>query len=166
MYSVTNTLFFRMEEKATYQCMECPKKITHKGTLHRLFLKLFIILTNIDTLLCTPGEKSDIQREQAAQACEEFGKFFPVNFYRSLTRKMHVISFVAPEQIRNDGDFYFQVCIYCSATHISDFVKHFAVYDGNEPQPRLRCTGTISTVRYKHIPTCSPTTDGDRYTLI
>ena len=32
---------------------------------------------------------------------------------------------------------------------------------------RPRCTGTISTVRYKHIQTpCSPTTDGDRYTLI
>ena len=102
--------------------------------IYKKFLKLFVILTNIDTLLCTPGEKSDIQREQAAQACEEFGKFFPVNFYRSLTRKMHVISFVAPEQIRNDGDFYFQVCIYCSATHISDFVKKFAVYDRNEPQ--------------------------------
>ena len=54
MYSVTNTLFFRMEEKAIYHCMECPKKC--------------------------------------------------------------------------------HVCIYCSATHISDFVKHFAVYDGNEPQ--------------------------------
>ena len=31
---------------------------------------------------------------------------------------------------------------------------------------RPRCTGTISTVRYKHIQTCSQTTDGDRYTLI
>ena len=29
-----------------------------------------------------------------------------------------------------------------------------------------RCTGTISTVRYKHIQTCSPTKDGDWYTLI
>ena len=24
-----------MEEKATYQCMECPKKFMHKGTLNR-----------------------------------------------------------------------------------------------------------------------------------
>ena len=24
-----------MEEKATYQCTECPKKFTHKGTLNR-----------------------------------------------------------------------------------------------------------------------------------
>ena len=70
------------------------------------FLKLFKILTNIDTLLTKPGEKTSQERETTAKACEEFGIFFPVNFYRSLTRKMHVLSFVAPQQIRNDGDFF------------------------------------------------------------
>ena len=69
------------------------------------FLKLFINLTNIDTLLTTPGEKTVEQREKTAQACEEFGKYFPVHFTRPLTRKMHIISFVAPNQIRKDGDF-------------------------------------------------------------
>ena len=34
------------------------------------------------------------------------GKFFPVNFKSGLTRKMHVISYVAPQQIRNEGDFF------------------------------------------------------------
>ena len=57
---------FGMEEIATYQCMECPKKITHKGTLNRLFLKHFIIPTNIDTLLCTPGEKTDVRNVSTA----------------------------------------------------------------------------------------------------
>ena len=69
------------------------------------FLKLFINLTNIDTLLTTPGEKTVEQREKTAQACEEFGKYFPVHFTRPFTRKMHIISFVAPNQIRKDGDF-------------------------------------------------------------
>ena len=46
------------------------------------------------------------QREQTAQACEELGKFFPVNFKRPLTRKLHILSYVAPQQIRNDGDFF------------------------------------------------------------
>ena len=69
-------------------------------------MKLFTILTNIDTLLTKSGEKTPEERELTAQACEEFGKFFPVNFKRSLTRKMHVISYVAPQQIRNEGDFF------------------------------------------------------------
>ena len=63
-------------------------------------------MTNFDTLLTTPGEKTIEQREKTAQACEEFGKYFPVHFTRSLTRKMHILSFVAPNQIRNDGDFF------------------------------------------------------------
>ena len=63
-------------------------------------------MTNIDTLLTTPGEKTLEQREQTAQACEEFGNFFPVNFSRPLTRKFHILSYVAPQQIRNDGDFF------------------------------------------------------------
>ena len=63
-------------------------------------------MTNIDTLLCKSGEKTLEQREQTAQACEELGKFFPVNFKRPLTRKLHILSYVAPQQIRNDGDFF------------------------------------------------------------
>ena len=70
--------------------------------VYQLFLKFFIILTNIDTLLCKSGEKTLEQREQTAQACEELGKFFPVNFKRPLTRKLHILSYVAPQQIRND----------------------------------------------------------------
>ena len=74
--------------------------------VYQLFLKFFIILTNIDTLLCKSGEKTLEQREQTAQACEELGKFFPVNFKRPLTRKLHILSYVAPQQIRNVVMFY------------------------------------------------------------
>ena len=73
---------------------------------YKKFLGLFTILTNIDTLLCTPGEKSVEQREITALALEEFGKYFPVHFFRNLTRKMHILSVIAPEQVRRNGNFY------------------------------------------------------------
>ena len=46
------------------------------------------------------------EREVTAQACEEFGKFFPLNFTKGFTRKMHILSYVAPQQIRSDGDYF------------------------------------------------------------
>ena len=46
------------------------------------------------------------QREQKTKALEEFGKFFPVNFYRNMTRKMNILTIVAPKQVREDGDFF------------------------------------------------------------
>ena len=73
---------------------------------YKKFLGLFTILTNIDTLLCTPGQKSVEQREKTALALEEFGKYFPVHFFRNLTRKMHILSVIAPEQVRRNGNFY------------------------------------------------------------
>ena len=60
----------------------------------------------IDTLLCTAGEKTKQQREETAQALEEFGKFFPVNFNRNMTRKMSLLSIEAPKPVREDGDFF------------------------------------------------------------
>ena len=73
---------------------------------YKKFLGLFTILTNIDTLLCSPGEKTIGQREKTAEALEDFGRYFPVNFYRNLTRKMHILSIIAPEQVRSNGNFY------------------------------------------------------------
>ena len=73
---------------------------------YKKFLGLFTILTNIDTLLCTPGQKSVEQREKTALALEEFGKYFPVHFFRNLTQKMHILSVIAPEQVRRNGNFY------------------------------------------------------------
>ena len=69
-------------------------------------LKLFQILTKIDTLLCSSGKKTLEQREETALALEEFGLYFPVHFKRNLTRKMHLLSFSAPKQIREHGDWY------------------------------------------------------------
>ena len=46
------------------------------------------------------------QREITALALEEFGKYFPVHFFRNLTRKMHILSVIAPEQVRRNGNFY------------------------------------------------------------
>ena len=46
------------------------------------------------------------QREETAHALEEFGLYFPVHFKRNLTRKMHLLSFSAPKQIREHGEWY------------------------------------------------------------
>ena len=56
--------------------------------------------------MCTAGEKTEQQREETAQALEEFGKFFPVNFNRNMTREMSLLSIEAPKQVREDGDFF------------------------------------------------------------
>ena len=56
--------------------------------------------------MCTAGEKTEQQREETAQALEEFGKFFPVNFNRNMPRKMSLLSIEAPKQVREDGDFF------------------------------------------------------------
>ena len=51
-------------------------------------------------------KKTEEQKEETAQALEEFGKFFPVNFYKNMTRKMNIVCIEAPKQIREDGDFF------------------------------------------------------------
>ena len=71
-----------------------------------LIIRLFEILTNINTLLCSSGKKTLEQREKTANALEEFGLYFPVNYRRNLTRKMHLLAFSAPKQIREHGDWY------------------------------------------------------------
>ena len=43
---------------------------------YKMFLGLFTRLTNIDTLLCSSGEKTLEQREQTADALKEFGRYF------------------------------------------------------------------------------------------
>ena len=78
--------------------LNCFKKYP---TLYQKYDKLLGILTRIDTLLCTPGEKTKDQQEETAQAMEEFGKFFPVHFKRNLTRKMNILSIVGPRQVRD-----------------------------------------------------------------
>ena len=70
--------------------------------LYQKYDKLLGILTRIDTLLCTSGEKIKDQQEETAQAMEEFGKFFPVHFKRNLPRKMNILSIVGPRQVRDD----------------------------------------------------------------
>ena len=40
------------------------------------------------------------------QALEEFGRYFPVHFFRNMTRKMHILSIIAPEQVQRNGNFY------------------------------------------------------------
>ena len=74
--------------------------------LYDKYDKLLTIQTKIDTLLCTAGEKTQQQREETAQALEEFGKFFPVNFNRNMTRKMSLLSIEAPKQVREDADLF------------------------------------------------------------
>ena len=40
------------------------------------------------------------------EALEEFSRYFPVHFFRNMTRKMHILSIIAPEQVRRNGNFY------------------------------------------------------------
>ena len=51
------------------------------------------------------------EREQTARACEKFTEVFPLNFKRSLTRKMHVFSAVLPKHIREKGLYYEFLCL-------------------------------------------------------
>ena len=70
-----------------------------------------MILANAQKLLSTPGKKTMEEREKCAQACEKFTKIFPLRFARSLTRKMHVLSFVLPKYIREKGMYYEFLCL-------------------------------------------------------
>ena len=78
--------------------LNCFKKYP---TLYQKYDKLLGILTRIDTLLCTPGQKTKDQQEETAQAMEEFGKFFPEHFKRNLTRKMNILSIIGLRQVRD-----------------------------------------------------------------
>ena len=78
--------------------LNCFKKYP---TLYEKYDKLLGILTRIDTLLCTPGEKTKDQQEETAQAMEEFGKFFPEHFKRNLTRKINILSIIGLRQVRD-----------------------------------------------------------------
>ena len=44
-----------------------------------------------------------------ADLCEEFGRFFPVNFNRNLTRKMHSLAITVPYFLRNHGKYFYKV---------------------------------------------------------
>ena len=47
------------------------------------------------------------QLEETARTCEKFIEIFPVLFpYTHITHKMHVLSIVAPVQIRRQGSVY------------------------------------------------------------
>ena len=48
------------------------------------------------------GVKNLEQKEQTADALEEFGRYFLVHFNRNLS----ILSINAPEQVRKDGNFY------------------------------------------------------------
>ena len=50
---------------------------------------------------------SKAQLEQTAKVCEKFTEAFPVLFpSNNITRKMHVLSIIAPKQIREQGSVY------------------------------------------------------------
>ena len=91
---------FRKGKNTILQCFK------NYPTYYNKHLRLFQILTNIDTLLCSSGKKTLEQREETAKALEEFGLYFPVNYRRNLTRKMHLLAFSAPKQIREHRDWY------------------------------------------------------------
>ena len=67
---------------------------------------LLSILTRIDTLFSTPGEKTEEGKEETAQAMESFGRFFPKHFYRDMTIKMNVLVITGYRQIGEDGDYF------------------------------------------------------------
>ena len=54
------------------------------------------------------SNKTHEEREELAKTCEEFCVKFPVMFARNMTRKMHLLSFVCPEFIRN-SKFYYKI---------------------------------------------------------
>ena len=68
--------------------------------LYNKYLDVWLILAEAHKNLSKPGKKSMAEREQTARACEKFTEVFPLNFKRSLTRKMHVFSAVLPKHIR------------------------------------------------------------------
>ena len=85
---------------------ELLKCIKDDPELYNKHLEMWQILAKIEMLLSKPGEKSLERREEAAQACENYTKRFPVLFKRAMTRKMHVISCVLSRDIWENGDYY------------------------------------------------------------
>ena len=67
---------------------------------------IFIILSRAKKGFGTKFATKD-QLEETAQLCEKFTEIFPVLFpMNHITRKMHVLSIVAPRQIREQGCVY------------------------------------------------------------
>ena len=46
------------------------------------------------------------KEEKIADALEAFGRYYPVQFSRNLTKKMSILAINAPEQVKKDDNFY------------------------------------------------------------
>ena len=80
--------------------------------LYNKYLNVWLALTDCDTKLSTPGGRTNLkQREECAQACENFCKIFPLNFKRNITRKMNSLSLILPRHIRDKGLYYEFLCL-------------------------------------------------------
>ena len=83
------------------------------------------------------------QTEETAQLCEKFTKVFPILYpNESITRKMHVLSIVAPKQIRKFKCYYKMLkmeqmgeYLHCKLNQLGTVSKKILYVSSFDPQP-------------------------------
>ena len=112
--------------------------LNDRPAIKRKYERIWTILSTCKKGFSTKNA-TKVQLEETASTCEKFTEIFPVIFPGThITRKMHVLSIVAPMQIREQGSVYKMLKIEQAGEVLHKTLNGLELQFGNEKDKAKR----------------------------